>query len=70
MYQRLQGKPYIVLLFVYWVVLFIRLVYMKPNTLRLLFGWAVCCLALADCRYWSLLITIPVVWVAPRTRGR
>jgi hypothetical protein len=61
--HKLHGKPYVVLLFVYWAVVFLRFAKKPSLRLRVIFTACLCALAVVDCGNRFLLWAIPAIWL-------
>lgn len=61
--KRLQDKPYVVLLVLYWVVLFMRIFLIQTSTLRILSLATLSLIAFSYGPTWLLALTVPALWV-------
>lgn len=63
MRRRLQGRPYLVILLLYWSLLFLRLD-KRILLFHVIVSVVICLLAIERCCVW-LLLALPPVWGLP-----
>lgn len=66
--RKLEGKPYIVLLLVYWICLFVVILQDRLLIVRTASLVTICLLALSLCPSWVLLVTVPALWLLESRR--